>query len=70
MPHSKQGSHLLLTGPLFPTGKKKETYLYDLFLVVRQRYYTHINIGSSAPDWPGTFQKYANTSTTLKEVGR
>ena len=29
-------------------------------------YSGHINIGSSAPDWPGTVQKHSDTSTTLK----
>ena len=28
-----------------------------------------INIGSSAPDWPGTVQKHSDTSTTLKKIG-
>ena len=26
-----------------------------------------LNIGSSAPDWPGTVQKHSDTSTTLKK---
>ena len=32
-------------------------------------YKEHINIGSSAPDWPGTVQKHADTSTMLKKTG-
>ena len=27
----------------------------------------NIDIGSSAPDWPGTVQKHSDTSTTLKK---
>ena len=32
--------------------------------------YGHINISSSAPDWPRTIQKHLNISTTLKQVYR
>ena len=36
---------------------KNLIYMYDFVL----------NIGSSAPDWPGTVQKHADTSTALKK---
>ena len=54
--------------------RNRTPHLYDFFLLRFVIWLLrHINIGSSAPDWPGTVQKHSDTSTTLKkrrEYGR
>ena len=55
-----------LTGPLFPIGIEHLIYMKFLCYGSSYGYYGHINIDSSAPDWPGTVQKHSDTSTKLK----
>ena len=60
-----------LTGPLFPIGIEHLIYMKFFCYGSSYGYQGHINIGSSAPDSPGTVQKHSDTSTTLKkEVDR
>ena len=53
-------------GPLFPIGIENLIYVFFCY-GSSNGYQGHINIGSSAPDWPGSVQKHADTSTTLKK---
>ena len=56
-----------LMGSLFPIGIEKP-HLYDYFCYGSSNgYQGHINIGSSAPGWPGTVQKHADTSTRITD---
>ena len=55
-----------LTGPLFPIGIEHLIYMKFFCYGSSYGYKGHINIGSSAPDWPGTVQKHSDTSTILK----
>ena len=58
---------VFLTGPLFPIGIEHLFYMIFFCYGSSNGYKGHINIDSSAPDWPGTVQKHSDTSTTLKK---
>ena len=57
------------TGTLFLIGIEHLIYMIFFCYGPSNGYEGHINIGSSAPDWPGTVQKHSDTSTTLKKIG-
>ena len=56
-----------LTGTLFSIGIEHLIHMIFFCYGSSNGYQGHINIGSSAPNWPGTVPKHSDTSTTLKK---